>query len=55
MIGKGLKTSAIALQLHLSPKTVQVYRESIKKKMSLSGTVELHQIAFQWVHEQQMD
>ena len=52
LLGQGLKTRAIAEKLNLSPKTIQVYREHIKKKMNLKDSVELHQTAFQWAQEQ---
>ena len=52
MIGQGSRTSEIAEQLHLSAKTIQVYREKIKKKLGLPDSVKLHQSAFQWFHNE---
>lgn len=51
MIGEGMQTRQIAEKLGLSPKTVQVHREHIKKKLGLGNAVELHQTAFHWVRE----
>lgn len=51
MIGKGARTSEIAETLRLSTKTIQVYRENIKKKLGLKDSVKLHQSAFQWCNE----
>jgi len=51
LIGHGMKTRQIAERLHLSPKTVETYRENIKRKMNLANSVELTQHAVQWVLE----
>lgn len=51
-IGQGHQTREIAEQLHLSPKTIQVYRDHIKKKLNLRNSVELHQRAYEWVRTQ---
>ena len=51
-IGQGYQTREIADQLHLSPKTIQVYRDHIKKKLNLRNSVELHQRAYEWVRTQ---
>ncbi|MCG6158006.1 response regulator transcription factor [Rubinisphaera margarita] len=50
-IGHGMKTRQIAERLHLSPKTVETYRENIKRKLNLANSVELTQHAVQWVLE----
>ena len=47
LIGEGLRTRDIAAQLSLSPKTVQVYREHIKRKMNIKDAVELQHLAFE--------
>ncbi len=51
LIGQGVKTQEIATQLHLSPKTVETYRDRIREKLNLSDGSELAQSAFQWVIE----
>jgi DNA-binding NarL/FixJ family response regulator len=51
-IGHGVTTRQIAEKLHLSPKTVETYRENIKHKLNLSNASELTQHAVQWVLEQ---
>lgn len=50
-IGRGETTRHIAEILHLSPKTVESYREKIKAKLNLSNASELTQHAVQWVLE----
>ncbi|REJ91635.1 MAG: DNA-binding response regulator [Planctomycetota bacterium] len=50
-IGHGVTTRQIAEKLHLSPKTVETYRENIKHKLNLSNATELTQRAVQWVLE----
>jgi DNA-binding NarL/FixJ family response regulator len=51
LIGQGETTRQIADKLHLSPKTVETYRENIKHKMNLENATELTQHAVQWVLE----
>jgi DNA-binding NarL/FixJ family response regulator len=51
LIGKGLDSHQIAENLNLSVKTVQNYREYIKKKLKLKDYTELIQQAFNWVHK----
>lgn len=51
LIGHGLTTRQIAAKLHLSPKTVETYRENIKTKLNLSNGTELTCHAVQWVLE----
>jgi DNA-binding NarL/FixJ family response regulator len=50
-IGQGLKTQDIAVQLHLSPRTVETYRDRIRQKLNLSGSSELVRSAVQWALE----
>jgi DNA-binding NarL/FixJ family response regulator len=50
LIGEGRSTRQIAVQLHLSVRTVEAYREYIKAKLSLKNSTELVQHAFHWVH-----
>jgi len=49
MIGKGISTRDIAQKLHLSIKTIETYRENIKKKLSLKNSAELVHEAVQWI------
>jgi DNA-binding NarL/FixJ family response regulator len=51
MIGDGLTTQQIARRLKLSIKTVESYRENIKKKLDLKNSMELNRRAFQLVLE----
>lgn len=48
LIGQGLTTKEIAECLSLSPKTVDTYRERIKKKLNLKNSSELVQQAVLW-------
>jgi DNA-binding NarL/FixJ family response regulator len=47
LIGQGLKTQEIALQLHLSVNTVETYRDRIRAKLHLSDGLELTRCALQ--------
>jgi DNA-binding NarL/FixJ family response regulator len=51
LIGRGRKTADIALQLHLSVKTVETYRDRIREKLDLSTGAELARYAMQWLQE----
>ncbi len=51
LIGKWKKTSEIAQELHLSVKTVEYYREQIKRKLNLKSGAELAQHATRWVQQ----
>ena len=51
LIGRGLTTRQVAGKLHLSPKTVESYRESIKGKLGLNNSTELMREAVQRVLE----
>lgn len=51
LIGRGLTTSTIADQLHLSVHTVDTYREKLKAKLNLANGAELNRTAVQWVLE----
>lgn len=48
MIGQGLSTREIALQLHLSVKTVETHRENIKRKLALESNLALIRQAMEW-------
>jgi DNA-binding NarL/FixJ family response regulator len=49
LIGQWKKTSEIAQELHLSVKTIEYYREQIKRKLNLKNSAELTQHATAWV------
>ncbi len=49
LLGAGLSTKQIALELRLSGKTVETYRENLKIKLRLGNAVELLRAAKQWV------
>jgi DNA-binding NarL/FixJ family response regulator len=51
LIGKGVKTAEIAEQLHLSIKTVETYRDRIRRKLDLDDGTKLAHFATQWVLE----
>lgn len=52
LIGNWKKTSEIAQELHLSVKTIEYYREQIKKKLNLKSGPELTQYATAWVQRE---
>ena len=49
LIGKGLSSKQIAMQLNISIKTVGTYRERIKEKLNLTNASELVRCAVIWV------
>lgn len=49
LIGQWKTTREIAEELHLSVKTIEYYREQIKRKLSLKNAAELTQRATAWV------
>jgi DNA-binding NarL/FixJ family response regulator len=51
MIGEGLSTVQIAEKLHVSPKTVESHRKTIKQKLNVQSSPQLSRRAFQWVME----
>lgn len=51
LIGHGQSVKSIALQLNLSSKTIERYRENIKNKLGIANATELVQRATQWVLE----
>jgi DNA-binding NarL/FixJ family response regulator len=53
LIGQWKKTSEIAQELHLSVKTIEYYREQIKRKLDLKNSAELAQHATAWVQREQ--
>ena len=52
LIGEGFKASQIAMQLHLSIKTIETYRSRIKEKLNLSNAAELLQYSIKWAKSQ---
>jgi DNA-binding NarL/FixJ family response regulator len=52
LIGQWKKTKDIASQLHLSIKTIEYYREQIKKKLNLKSAAELTHYATSWVQRE---
>lgn len=52
LIGQGVGTRAIADQLHLSVKTVEVHRANIKEKLDLKTATDLVRYAVRWVDSQ---
>jgi DNA-binding NarL/FixJ family response regulator len=52
LIGQWKKTKEIAGELHLSVKTVEYYREQIKRKLNLRDASELTQYATAWVQRE---
>ena len=49
MVGHGQTTRQIAAALELSPKTIERYKENIKRKLSMENATELIQQATRWV------
>lgn len=52
LIGRWKKTKEIAQELHLSIKTVEYYREQIKRKLDLKDSAELTHYATSWVQRE---
>jgi DNA-binding NarL/FixJ family response regulator len=53
LIGRWKKTRDIAAELHLSIKTIEYYREQIKRKLNLKNGPELTHYATSWVAREQ--
>lgn len=51
-VGRGLTSKEIAEKFGLSPRTVEVHRANIKKKLECDNTAQLLRTAVQWVEEQ---
>lgn len=49
MIGAGMNTRDMAVQLGISPKTIETHRENIKHKLNLRDGIALIQSATHWV------
>ncbi len=54
LIGKGFSSSQIAMQVNLSPKTVDTHRERIKIKMGVKTCSQLISVASAWIAQQCM-
>jgi DNA-binding NarL/FixJ family response regulator len=52
LIGNGFGTRQIAEKLHLSVKTIESYRESLKQKLQLKDRSELVQQAIHWARDE---
>jgi DNA-binding NarL/FixJ family response regulator len=52
LIGQWKKTKEIAQELHLSIKTIEYYREQIKRKLNLQNSSELTHYATSWVQRE---
>lgn len=52
LIGEGCITREVAERLHISPKTVDVYRQNLKEKLKLPSATSLIQHAVRWVETQ---
>lgn len=52
LIGEGCTTREVGTRLHISSKTVDVYRQQLKKKLALSSSTSLIQHAVRWVETQ---
>lgn len=51
LLGRGRTTKEIAVELAISPKTVESYRESLKKKLGLPDSLSLVRLATLWESE----
>jgi DNA-binding NarL/FixJ family response regulator len=52
LLGSGMSTREVAIELSLSFKTVETHRENIKRKLGLHGAAELIHYASAWGREQ---
>lgn len=52
MLGRGYETRRIGEELHISPKTVQVYCGRIKEKFGLANATELIREAVRWIESE---
>lgn len=50
-IGRGVKSAEIAKRMHLSVKTVDTYRDRIRRKLSVDNAITLPHVATQWLLE----
>ncbi|MEZ6053606.1 MAG: response regulator transcription factor [Planctomycetaceae bacterium] len=54
-LGKGHTVKEIGNRLSLSPKTIETYRDRIRKKLDIPSSTLLLKYAFQWVAEKQVN
>ncbi len=52
MIGEGFGVSEIAENLNLSGKTINAYRDNIRKKLLISGAGSLRKFAIKWIQSE---
>lgn len=52
LLGSGMSTREISMELKISFKTVETHRENIKRKLNLQGAAELIHYATEWAREQ---
>jgi DNA-binding NarL/FixJ family response regulator len=52
LIGQGMATKDLALELHVSPKTIEVHRANIKAKLQIKTMAELIRHAVRWVESE---
>lgn len=50
-IGRGQSIKTIAAEMHLSPKTIETYRDRIRQKLVIASAHDLKHFAFQWVKD----
>jgi DNA-binding NarL/FixJ family response regulator len=55
LIGQGRGTKEMAVELHVSPKTVEVHRANIKTKLQLKSMAELIRHAVRWSESERRD
>ncbi len=51
LIGKGLTSKEIVIELNLSPLTISTYRREICHKLNVHSTAELVAVATQWLSQ----
>jgi len=51
LTGMGLQIPEIAQRMNISPRTVEVHRSHIKKKLGLRTSTEIFQVAYDWMRE----
>jgi len=49
LLGTGMKTRNVATKLNLSIKTIETYREHLKRKLGLKNSTELTHFAICWM------
>jgi DNA-binding NarL/FixJ family response regulator len=55
LIGQGMGTKELAVELRVSPKTIEVHRANIKSKLQLKNMGELIRYAVRWVESEQRE